>query len=133
MTQPTSPAVPAQGQPAGKVRGTGFGILMFVVTLGVYGWYWYYATHDEMKRQTGTGIGGGLALVLAILVGVASPFLSSSEVGGLYERAGRPKPVSAVTGLWVFPGVFLLVLPIVWFVKTNGALNEYWRAHGAVG
>jgi Domain of unknown function (DUF4234) len=118
--------------PAGKVRSTGLGILLFVVTFGIYGLYWYYVTHDEMKRQTGNGIGGGIALLLAFFVGFASPFISSAEVGALYEGAGRPKPVSALTGLWVVPGALLLVLPIVWFVKTNGALNEYWKAHGAV-
>ena len=121
---------PTQYGPPGRIRSTGLGMLLFVVTFGIYGWYWYYVTHDEMKRHTGDGLGGGIALLIAILAGVASPFISSHEVGRLYERAGRPQPVSAVTGLWVFPGIFLIVLPIVWFVKTNGALNEYWRAAG---
>jgi hypothetical protein len=35
-----------------------------------------------------------------------------------------------MTGLWYFPGVLILVGPIVWFVKTNGALNDYWRSQG---
>lgn len=122
------------GQPTGPVgstRSTGLGILLFFVTFGIYGIYWYFVVHDEMKRHSGQGLGGGVALLLALLVGVASPFLASSEVGGLYERDGRHKPVSGATGLWVIPGILLLVLPIVWFVKTNGALNDYWRAHGA--
>lgn len=129
-----APAAPSYGQPPGPIgqqRGTGFGIALFLVTFGLYSWYWYYVTHEEMKRHTGNGLGGGIALLIAVFVGIASPFISSAEVGGLYERAGRPQPVSAITGLWVFPGAFLLVLPIVWFVKTNGALNEYWRSVGA--
>jgi hypothetical protein len=77
------------------------------------------------------GIGGVLALVLSFFVGFASPFLLSHEVGGLYERTGRPQPVSGLTGLWCYPGFLLLVGPIVWFVKTNGALNDYWRSVGA--
>ena len=85
-----------------------------------------------MKRHSGEGLGGGIALVIAVVVGAASPFLSSHEVGQLYERRGQPAPVSALTGLWVLPGFLLLVLPIVWFVKTNGALNAYWRSLGAV-
>ena len=84
-----------------------------------------------MKDHTGTGLGGGIALLIYFVVGVASPFICSSEVGSMYQRAGRPAPVSAVTGLWVMPGIFLLVLPFVWFVKTNGALNDYWRSLGA--
>ena len=31
--------VVATGGPAGQIRGTGFAILMYIVTLGVYGWY----------------------------------------------------------------------------------------------
>jgi F0F1-type ATP synthase membrane subunit c/vacuolar-type H+-ATPase subunit K len=116
----------------GKVRGTGVCILLMIVTLGIYGLFWYYQTHEEMKRHSGQGLGGGLALVIAIIVGIAMPYLTSNEVGGLYERRGQAKPVSALTGLWYFPGIFLFFIgPIVWFVKTNGALNAYWRSLGA--
>ena len=121
---------PAVG-PVGKVRGTGVCILLAVVTLGIYTLVWYFQTHDEMKRHTGQGIGGVVALLLALFIGIASPFLSSSEVGGLYERRGQAKPVSGATALWYFPGIFILVGPLVWFVKTNGALNSYWRSLGA--
>ena len=60
-----------------------------------------------------------------------SPYLLSHEVGDLYERRGQQKPVSALTGLWFFPGIFILVGPIIWFVQTNDALNDYWRSLGA--
>jgi hypothetical protein len=103
-----------------------------------------------MRFHTGDGIGGAVALVLAIFAGIASPFLLSGEVGRLYERSGRPQPVTAVTGLWALPVYLLTVLPIygalggssillvaitvlslgspvVWFVRTNSALNAYWQ------
>jgi hypothetical protein len=116
----------------GKVRSTGTCILLTIVTLGFYTWYWYYKTHEEMKQHTGQGIGGGIALLLAIFVGIAMPFVSSNEVGNLYARRGQAKPVSAATGLWfLLLGWFFLVGGIVWFVKTNGALNNYWRSLGA--
>ena len=60
-----------------------------------------------------------------------SPFLASDEVGELYARRGQAKPVSGLTGLWYFPGMFILVGPIIWFVQTNAALNDYWRSLGA--
>lgn len=124
--------VQAATGPIGKVRGTGFCILMTVITFGIYSLVWYYQTHDEMKRHTNEGLGGGLALVLSIFVGVVMPFLTSSEVGNMYERRNEAKPVSGSTGLWSFPGFLLLGIgPIVWFVKTNGALNNYWRSLGA--
>ena len=124
-------AVPAVA-PVGKIRDTGTCFLLVVVTLGIYGWVWYFKTHDEMKRHTGTGLGGGVALLLGIFVGIVMPFLSSHEVGHLYERRGQKPPVSALTGLWaLLLGWFFFVGVIVWFVKTNGALNAYWRSLGA--
>jgi hypothetical protein len=134
---PVGAALPAYGAPAGpgpigQVRSTGTCILLTVVTLGFYTWYWYYKTHDEMKQHTGQGIGGGVALLLAILLSIVMPFISSSEVGNLYTRRGQASPVSAVTGLWfLLLGWFFFVGAIVWFVKTNGALNDYWRSLGA--
>jgi hypothetical protein len=113
----------------GQVRPTGKTILLYIVTLSIYGWFWYYNTHEEMKRhKNGDGLGGGLALVLAIFAGFVMPFLTASEVGGLYERRGQPKPVSGITGLWI---LLPIAGPIVWFVKTNGALNSYWESLGA--
>ena len=115
----------------GKVRGTGVCILLLFVTFGIYSLFWYFKTHEEMKRHSGLGMGGGLALLLAFFVGFVMPYLTSNEVGDLYERGGRSKPVSGLTGLWYFPGMLILIGPIVWFVKTNGALNNYWRSMGA--
>jgi uncharacterized protein DUF4234 len=132
---PAAPLAPLYGPgdgPIGTVRSTGTCVLLTIVTLGFYTWYWYYKTHDEMKQHTGNGLGGGVALLLAIFISIVMPFLSSNEVGGLYERKGQPKPVSAATGLWfLLLGWFFFVGAIVWFVKTNGALNEYWKSQGA--
>lgn len=123
---------PPVGAPLGKVRSTGTCVLLTIVTLGIYSVYWYYATHEEMKRHSGNGLGGGLALILAVLLSIVMPFLSSNEVGDLYERRGWARPVSAITGLWaLLLGWFFFVGLIVWFVKTNGALNAYWRSLGA--
>jgi hypothetical protein len=117
--------------PVGQVRGTGLQMLLFTVTFGIWGYVYYFLTHDEMKRHSGAGIGGVLALVVNLFASIASPYLLSHEVGGLYERRGLRRPVSALTGLWFFPGILLLVGPIVWFVLTNRALTGYWRSRGA--
>jgi Domain of unknown function (DUF4234) len=128
------PAGYAQPQgPIGQIRPTGMIMLLFFVTLGIWGFIYYYQAQEEMKRHSGEGIGGVLALVIAIIFGVASPFILSNEVGLLYERRGFEKPVSALTALWYFPGMFILVGPFIWFVRTNHALNEYWKSRGARG
>ena len=124
---------PGSTGPLGRPRGVGFGILMFIVTLGFYSWYWYYKTSEEMKQHTGDGLGGLVALILAIFVGFVNPFFSSHEVGELYARRGEEPPVRAVTGLWaLLLGWLLFIGLIVWFVRTNRALNDYWRSLGAI-
>jgi len=112
----------------GKQRSTGTSILLAIVTLGIYALVWVYSTSKEMKEHTGTGLGGGLALLIYILFSPATFFIEASEVGGLYGRRGQPEPVSALTGLWL---LLPIAGPIVWFVKVNGALNRYWAGFAA--
>ncbi len=104
----------------GRPRGIGLGILLFVVTLGFYGWYWVFKTQEEVKQHTGQGLGGVLGLVVWILISAVSAFVIPSEVG----KTGW-------SGLWLFPGGILVVPAIVWFVKVQGALNRYWEAKAA--
>ena len=116
--------------PLGKRRGVGFGILLFIVTIGFYGLYWVFKTQEEMKQHTGEGLGGVLGLVIWILIGAVSAFVIPSEVGKMYEKDGRQPPVNGWTGLWLFPFGVFIIPAIVWFVKVQGALNDYWEAKG---
>jgi Na+/proline symporter len=117
--------------PLGKPRGIGFGILIFIVTFGLYSLYWVYQTQEEVKRHSGEGIGGVLGLVVWLIIGAISAFVIPSEVGKMYEKDGREAPITGWTGLWLFPGAILIIPAIVWFVKVQGALNDYWESKGA--
>ena len=103
-------------------------ILLSIITLGIYNICWQYFTFKEMKSYSGEGVGGGLGLLFALLLGIINIFLMPSEVGDLYAAEGKDKPVSGLTGFWVF-------LPIVgwfvWTIKTQGSLNRIWEGHGA--
>src|SRR4051794_17965693 len=105
MQPPPGYGVPAQGYgydgPPGRTRGTGVSILLVVVTFGIYSYVYNYQVHDEMKRHSGPGIGGGIALLLPSLAGVAMPSLTPHEPGTLYGRKGLRPPVKAITGLWM--------------------------------
>jgi Domain of unknown function (DUF4234) len=111
--------------PLGQPRGIGFVIVLSIVTFGVYHFYWVYKDFDEMQRHTGRGIGGVLALVIALLLYVVIWFVMPSEVGRMYRDDGREGPMTGWTGLW-------LLLPIVgwfvWTIKIQGALNRYWES-----
>jgi hypothetical protein len=120
-------------RPVGQSRGIGFGILLFIVTLGFYGWYWVFKTEEEMKQHTGDGIGGVLGLVIWILLSPVMAFVIPSEIQNMYAKGGQQPPVSGWTGLWLFPFGFLIVPAIVWFVKIQGTLNTYWGAKQSTG
>jgi uncharacterized protein DUF4234 len=118
--------------PLGRERGIGFGILLFIVTFGLYSWYWVFKTQEEMRQHTGDGLGGVLGLVIWILISAVSAFVIPSEVGKMYKSDGRRPPFTGWTGLWLFPGGALIVPAIVWFVKIQGALNRYWQGQISV-
>jgi hypothetical protein len=111
--------------PLGQPRGIGFGIVIFIVTFGIYSLYWVFKTHDEVKNHSGQGVGGVLGLVIYIVVSPITWFLVPSEIGKMIKQDGRPAPFTGWTGLW-------LLLPIigafVWFIKIQGALNRYWES-----
>jgi drug/metabolite transporter superfamily protein YnfA len=114
--------------PLGRPRGVGFAILIFIITIGIYGLYWVYKTQEEMKQHTGDGLGGVLGLVVWILVGAVSAFVIPSEIGKMYAKDGREPPVTGWTGLWLFPLGIFIIPAIVWFVKVQGSLNRYWES-----
>lgn len=119
--------------PLGQPRGIGFGILMFIITLGIYSLYWVYKTQEETKQHTGDGLGGVLGLVVWIVISAVSAFVIPSEIGRMYQRDGQNSPVTGWTGLWLFPFGFLIIPGIIWFVKVQGALNSYWEAKASTG
>jgi len=114
-------------RPAGQPRSIGVCILLFVITFGFYGWYWAYKTHEEMKQETGDGLGGVLGLVVWILLGFVSAFVIPSEVGKMYAKAAQQPPFTGWTGLWLVPFGIFVIPAVVWFVKVQGALNHYWN------
>ena len=117
--------------PLGSSRGIGFGILLFIITIGFYSWYWAFKTQEEVKQHSGEGVGGVIGLVIWILLSFVSAFVIPSEVGKMYKKDGQEPPVTGWTGLWLFPGAILIIPAIVWFVKIQGALNRYWTGKGA--
>ena len=113
--------------PLGKERGVVFVILISIITLGIYYLYWVYKSHEEIKQHSGQGIGGVLGFVIALVVGFVTPFVLPSEIRKMYEQDGQQSSVNGWTGLWGTLGILILIGPIVWFVKVQGALNRYWR------
>jgi hypothetical protein len=111
--------------PIGKQRNIGTQILLSVVTFGLYGVYWAYQSHEDVKQHSGEGVGGVVGAVIYVFVGIVTLFLLPIEIKKMYEQDGRESPVSAATAFWV------LLFGIPWYVKCQAALNRYWASKGA--
>jgi hypothetical protein len=125
----TATAAGAERGAVGETRSIGLSILWFVLTLSIYGFYWVYKTHEEIKRWSRNGVGGVVGLVIFIVISPVTFFVVPSEVRYMYEDLdGDRSPVSAIYGLW-----FLLPLlgALIWFIQVQGALNRYWESKGA--
>jgi hypothetical protein len=124
------PAVPTPqpARPVGKQRSAGTQILLYIVTLGIWGFVWSYMNAEEMKRFRGQGLGGLITLILAILLFPVVWFTLASEAEHLYREDGQDPPITTIWGLW-----FLLPIvgSFVWFLRMQRVLNEFWAAHEA--
>lgn len=125
----TATAAGAERGAIGETRSIGLSILWFILTLSIYGFYWTYKTHEEIKRYSRSGVGGVVGLVIFIVISPVTFFVIPSEVRYMYEDLdGGKSPVSGIYGLW-----FLLPIlgPLIWFIQVQGALNRYWESKGA--
>ena len=110
-------------EPKGIQRNVVWVVIFSIITLGIYSLYWTYKSFQELKDSTGQGIGGLLALVIAIFFYIIDMFLLPNEIEKAHADNGTESTVTALTGLW-----FLLPLIgwIVWVVKVQGSLNDLW-------
>jgi hypothetical protein len=115
-------------QLGGAFYSPGLVILLTIVTLGIWGAFWSYRTGEDLKKYNGDGFGGVLNVVIFILLSVVLMFTIPIEIKNMYERDGRQSPVTALWGLW-----FLLPIigNIIWYLKMQSALNDFWLSKGA--
>jgi Domain of unknown function (DUF4234) len=125
---PVPPAASAGWGPPGKVRSPAAVIIFSIITLGIYFLVWTYKVFQELKDHTSDGVGGVIGLVIALLITPVNWFLLPSEIGNMYAKAGKEKPVTGMTGFWNF---IPLVGTIIWVVKVQGALNRRWESPAA--
>lgn len=116
----------------GKLRNPAVVILLAIVTLGIYGLYWWWVSLDDVKMWRGGQGWGGTMLLLGLipfvgLVLIALPFLLPSYIADLYRRNGMAPSVSGPTGLLI---LIPIVGGIIWLVLVQNALNDFWRSRG---
>ena len=122
---PPTTGRPVSTGPIGMQRSIGTQILLSVVTLGLYGVYWAYTSHEDIRRHTDEGVGGVFGALIYVFAGLVTLFLLPIEIQRMYEADGQESPVRASTAFWA------LAFGIPWYVKCQRALNEFWASKGA--
>jgi hypothetical protein len=119
--------LPGPGIP-GQRCNPGLQILLTVATLGTWPCVWVYRQHRDIHQYSGAGVGGGVGFVLYFFLSPVTYFLLPGEVAGnLYGRLGGPSPVGTLTGFWLLLPLFG---PLIWYLKVQGALNDFWAGLG---
>ena len=115
------------GERLGTRRSAGLVILLTVVTCGIWAIVWAFQNGDELQRWSGKGVGGVAHLLLTMFVSPVTMFLLASEVEQLYRDVGREPPITTIWGLW-----FLLPIVgnLIWNIRIQDAINDYWTAFG---
>ena len=121
---PAPETEPIRG-PIGIQRSIGKQILLSVVTLGLYGIYWTYQSHEDVSQHTKAGVTGVVGALIGFFAGFITLFLLPLEIKRMYEADGQTSPVGAATAFWI------LLFAIPWYVKCQSALNQYWASKGA--
>jgi hypothetical protein len=113
--------------PIGKPRSMGLTILVTIVTLGIWAWLWSYWNGEELKKYRRDGLGGVAYLILTIFISPVTMFIMANEVEKLYVEKGEQPRITTIWGLW-----FLLPLigNIIWYVRIQSAINQFWQARG---
>ena len=114
--------------PIGSQRSIGLWIVLAIITLGIATFVWTYKTHDELDQYSGRGLGGVVGLILFFFFSPITFFLIPNEIRAVYIADGQEPPVGWVWGFW-----FLLPLigNVIWFLKVQRLLNEFWGSKGA--
>src|ERR1700761_1003318 len=122
---------------AGKIRSFWVGLLLTVVTFGIYYWFWYYLVNDELKdigvarRDQKLADSSPAMSVAAVTIGgwvFIPPLLSVYNYGQRIKRAQRMAGVPAseqinptLAFLLSFP-LGILVIPVFihyWYVTKH--------------
>ena len=114
-------------KPIGKIRNPWTVLILSIVTLGIYGIVWYYCIFEELKNWRSQGWSGTVFIIFFLLFGIALiaiPWLIPAYVGRMYEEDGKTKPITGLTGFWIF---FPIIGGIMWIFKVHNNLNAFWE------
>lgn len=104
-----------------KYRNMVMQVILYIITLSIYGIYWFYATLKELHRANGSDEGAGLWTLL-VIIPIANLFALWRYAHQYTQFVGEKYP-----GIAIFI-LFLVFAPAVWFLvqrDLNRAASYY--------
>ena len=105
-----------------KYRNMVMQVILFIITLSIYGIYWFHVTLNELYRANGNEEGSGCLWTILYLIPIAQ-FFAYWHHSNQYARFTNNKyPGIAIFILW------LVFSPVVWFLVQSD-LNRAARSN----
>jgi Domain of unknown function (DUF4234) len=127
--------VPIQGtESTAKIRSVVWVIVLELVTLGIYGFFWWYFIHRELRdygrakgtTELGTSPGRSLlAITLGLLI-IVPAIISIFRGFKRVQAAQRLNGIEPING-WIGLILFLVFYPALMGYMQSG-LNSVWQA-----
>jgi hypothetical protein len=106
-----------------------------LITLGIYGFYWYYKVNEEIQRYTNDQTISPSRSLLAVIPGfllIVPPFIAyyntSNHIVRMQEQRGMPSQIS--------PALVVILALVVWIgmaAYVQEHLNRVWDSASAAG
>jgi hypothetical protein len=106
---------------------------LVLITLGIYGFYWYYKVNEEIKRYTGDETISPSRSLLAVIPGfllIVPPFIAyyntSTHIVRMQEQRGLASQIS--------PALVVILGLVIWIgmaAYVQEHLNRVWDAAAA--
>jgi hypothetical protein len=103
---------------------------LVVITIGIYGFYWYYKVNEEIKRYTGDETISPSRSLLAVIPGfllIVPPFIAyyntSNHIVRMQQRRGLASQIS--------PALVVILGLVIWIgmaAYVQEHLNRVWDA-----
>ena len=93
-----------------KYRNMFVQVFLYIITLGIYGIYWFYVTTIELHRANGKDEGAGCLWTILLLIPIANLFAYWHHSSEFASFVDGKYPSIGMFILWIF------FSPAVWFL-----------------
>lgn len=104
-----------------KYRNMFIQVILYIITFGIYGLYWFYVTFNELSTANGKNEGSGCLWTFLLLIPIANLFSWWQHSAEYAEFVDNKYPGIAIFILWI------VFTPAVWFLVQSD-LNRAARS-----